>query len=279
MKIFKTENTIKRYISEQKKKGIQINFVPTMGALHGGHIQLIKKAIGPDSITVCSIFINPKQFNDPADLDRYPITVEDDINKLEMSGCDVLFLPPVSEIYPSDFKSIQYNLGYLDETLEGKFRKNHFQGVCMVMHRLLEILKPDKLFMGQKDYQQCIVIKSLIKMFSFKTEFVTVPTIREESGLAMSSRNVLLTSEEKKLAPNIYEQLKYFKDNIQTKPIAYLKNEFINTLKNKSITTEYIELADAEDLKIKKEFDHKRSVLLFSGYLGKVRLIDNLIIE
>ncbi len=279
MKILKTVEAISRVISSLKEDGKGINFVPTMGALHNGHISLIENAKSVDSISVCSIFVNPTQFNDQADLKRYPVTIEEDIDKLEKAGCDILFLPSALEIYPPDFIKFHYDLGYLENILEGEFRPNHFQGVCMVVHRLLGIVSPDKLFMGQKDYQQCVVIKKLLKMFSIKTEFVEVPTIRKTNGLAMSSRNVLLTEEEKRVAPSIYEELIKFKKFIRQGEIGNLKKQFINNLKNNNIETEYIELADANTLEIKNEFDNKKSVLLFSGYLGKVRLIDNLIIE
>lgn len=279
MKILKTVKGISEVISGLKGAGNHINFVPTMGALHDGHIRLIENAKNPDSISVCSIFVNPTQFNDPADLKRYPVSIEEDIDKLEKAGCDILFLPSVAEIYPPDFKEIHYDLGNLENILEGKFRANHFQGVCMVVHRLLDIVRPDKIFMGQKDYQQCAVIKKLISMFSIKTEFVEVPTIRKKDGLALSSRNVLLTDEEKLIAPSIFKQLQLFKNNIRNGKTKDLKNEFVNNLKSKGIETEYIELADSETLEIKYDFDNQKSVLLFAGYLGKVRLIDNLIIE
>lgn len=279
MKILKTVKEISRVILGLREEGKQINFVPTMGALHDGHIKLIKDANQPGAISVCSIFVNPTQFNDPADLKRYPVTIESDIDKLEKVGCDILFLPPTTEIYPSQFKPIHYDLGNLENILEGQFRANHFQGVCMVVHRLLDIVSPDKIFMGQKDYQQCAVIKKLIKIIPTNTELVEVPTIRKKDGLAMSSRNVLLTPDEKIIAPYIFEQLEHFKKNIRIEKTSILKNTFINNLNIKEIKTEYIELADSETLEIKDEFDNKKSVLLFAGYLGKVRLIDNILIE
>ncbi|HUP11867.1 MAG TPA: pantoate--beta-alanine ligase, partial [Niastella sp.] len=165
MIIFKYADQLARYIEQQKKAGKLIGFVPTMGALHNGHITLINLCQQGTAVTVCSIFVNPTQFNNPTDYQLYPNTIEKDIEKLEAAGCDILFLPAIAEMYPQGTTNLEhYDLGYLETLLEGKFRPGHFQGVCQVMNRLLTMVKPHKLFMGQKDYQQCMVVSRLLQL-------------------------------------------------------------------------------------------------------------------
>ncbi|MEO7561037.1 MAG: pantoate--beta-alanine ligase, partial [Ferruginibacter sp.] len=162
----------------------RIGFVPTMGALHTGHMALIQNCKSAELFCVCSIFINPTQFNNEADFKKYPVSLEADIDMLEEAGCDVLFLPSKQEIYPDGFIPPKYDLGYLETILEGKYRPGHFQGVCQVVDKLLSIIKPDQLFLGQKDYQQCMVIKKLVSLKNYKLELKIVPTVRENNGLA-----------------------------------------------------------------------------------------------
>lgn len=276
MKIFKTVKSLQNYLASKKEI---INFVPTMGALHAGHIKLISEAQKNNALVVCSIFINPKQFNDPGDLKKYPVTTESDIDKLYHAECDILFLPDTQEIYPSGLEIAKYDLGNLNEILEGKFRSGHFQGVCIVVNRLLSIIKPNNLFLGQKDYQQCAVINKLLQITNSNCKLIIIPTQREKDGLAMSSRNVRLTEIERNEAPEIYKQLKIIEKLRNKVSLSKLKEEFIEALQQKNIQTEYIELADADDLHLKNNFDDKDSVLLFAGYLGGVRLIDNIIIN
>lgn len=276
MKIFKTVTSLQNYLASKNEL---LNFVPTMGALHAGHIKLISEAKKNNALVVCSIFINPKQFNDPADLKKYPVTTESDIDKLYHAGCNILFLPETQEIYPSELEIAEYDLGNLDEILEGKFRSGHFQGVCVVVNRLLTIIKPSNLFLGQKDYQQCAVINKLLQITNSNCKLIIIPTQREKDGLAMSSRNVRLTEIERNEAPEIYKQLKNIENSRNKVSLSKLKEEFIEALHQKNIQTEYIELADADDLHLKNNFDDKGSVLLFAGYLGGVRLIDNIIIN
>jgi pantoate--beta-alanine ligase len=214
MILFKKAADLHKYVDEQRKKGVKIAFVPTMGALHAGHIHLVKKAQQSQTITVCSIFVNPVQFNDPDDFAKYPVTLEKDILLLESVQCDILFLPSVEEIYPTGTTHLsRYDLGNLEKVLEGKYRPGHFQGVCAVVHRLLEIVMPDILYLGQKDYQQCLVIKKLIADAGLDSSIVLsiVPTQRENDGLAMSSRNMRLDSDNRKKAPAIYQSLLYIK--------------------------------------------------------------------
>ena len=192
---------MKSWLSSQRIKGKTIGFVPTMGALHAGHINLIENCRRDSDLTVCSIFVNPAQFNDPKDFEKYPVSIEKDIEMLTNAGSSVLFLPSVEEIYPTGRTNLEtYDLGSLETLLEGRYRPGHFQGVCQVMSRLLNRVEPDHLFMGQKDFQQCLVVQRLINILNLRLEFHIVPTVREKDGLAQSSRNLRLTADQRKNA-------------------------------------------------------------------------------
>jgi pantoate--beta-alanine ligase len=231
MVLFKKSEDLSKWIETQRTltpsgQFFSMGFVPTMGALHQGHISLIEASKTENNVTVCSIFVNPTQFNDPKDFEKYPVTIETDIEKLEAAGCDVLFLPAVSEIYPQGTRpSKQYELGFLETVLDGKFRPGHFQGVCQVVERLLQIVKPTQLFLGQKDYQQCMVISKLIDLMGWgnKLKINICPTLREADGLAMSSRNMRLTNDERIKAVAIYQCLNHLKENIKPGNLQYLK--------------------------------------------------------
>ncbi|HWB92540.1 MAG TPA: pantoate--beta-alanine ligase, partial [Puia sp.] len=198
MVIFKYAADLAGWLKKQRAAGQKINFVPTMGALHAGHISLITISKNRPSLTVCSIFVNPTQFNDPKDFQKYPITIDKDILLLEHAGADVLFLPGIGELYPAGLEDLEhYDLGPLESLLEGKYRPGHFQGVCQVMQRLLNIVRPDDLFMGSKDYQQCMVVQRLLTLMDLPTNLHRCPIVREPDGLAMSSRNVRLTPEQR----------------------------------------------------------------------------------
>jgi pantoate--beta-alanine ligase len=249
-----------------------------MGALHEGHISLVERSRQDNSITVCSIFVNPTQFNDPKDFEKYPITIEQDLQMLEQSGCDLLFLPSGDEIYPNGLPATEaYELGYLETILEGKYRPGHFQGVCMVMKRLLDIVRPDNLYLGQKDFQQCMVIKKLIRDFFPSTQVEVCPIIREPDGLAMSSRNKRLDNEARKQAPAIYRALKKIGENIGTQTLQSLKTAAAKDLEDQGFKVDYVEIADAATLQPATQWNRKQqSVALAAAFLGDVRLIDNL---
>jgi len=199
MILFKRSEDLQQWVLEQKNKGQITGFVPTMGALHEGHIQLIKACRSMVDQTVCSIFVNPVQFNNPEDFEKYPVSIEKDIQMLHEAGTDVLFLPSVEEIYPQGKTGLEtYDLGPLETLLEGRYRPGHFQGVAQVMSRLLKLVQPDHLFMGQKDFQQCLVVQRLIEIMHLPVQLHTVPTVREADGLAQSSRNRRLTAEQRK---------------------------------------------------------------------------------
>ena len=252
-----------------------------MGALHPGHIGLISNAALSNDLVVCSIFINPSQFNDKNDFEKYPKTLENDIYLLAKAGCDVLFLPSVMDMYPDGLQSkMHYELGHFENVLEGKYRPGHFQGVCQVVHRLLEIVQPTNLYVGQKDFQQCMVLKKLINLLEIKTTLVVCPTLREQDGLAMSSRNLRLSPVERSTAPAIYEALLEIKNKFPARNLAELKNAAIDRLTAKGFKVDYIEFAGSDELNIKNEYDGKdKLVVLAAAYLNEVRLIDNVLLN
>ena len=217
MVIFKNAEDLKKYLAQFQSSDSQIGFVPTMGALHKGHISLLEISKKKCAITVCSIFVNPTQFNDVKDFENYPITIGNDILQLEKAGCDVLFLPRATEIYPNGINHLtEYDLGFLETILEGKYRPNHFQGVCQVVDILVNFVNPDVLFIGQKDYQQCMVIKRLLVIVKSKVKVIIGSTCREPSGLAMSSRNQRLSEIQKEQATAIYKMLLYIKEHVNS---------------------------------------------------------------
>lgn len=277
MLIFTKIADLKAFLSEIKAKNQTVGFVPTMGALHNGHISLISISKKACNITVCSIFVNPTQFNDKADLKRYPRMPEKDAAFLENAGCDVLFLPSVEEIYPNGPVIETYDFGYLNSVLEGKYRPGHFNGVAQVVKRLFEIVEPDKAFFGSKDYQQVMIIKALVKQMQSPIEIVNCPILREADSLAMSSRNALLNEEERRVAslvPKIMQEAKH---------IALINGikrarDFVaaEILKVPVMKLEYFEICDSELREIADIKATKNAVALIAVFVGKIRLIDNL---
>lgn len=281
MILFKHSKDLQSHFNDAKNQNFSIGFVPTMGALHKGHLSLIAQSKKNTDITICSIFVNPVQFNNIEDFKKYPSTIEKDILLLEESGCDILFIPSEDEIYPNaDSKNKQFELGYLEKVLEGKFRPGHFQGVCLVVERLLNIIEPTYLFLGQKDYQQCLVIKKLISIMNKKIKVMICPILREENGLAMSSRNLRLNEEEKKLAAALYKTLTSIKENLGLKNFLQLKKEAIIKLEKKGFSVDYLELAKSKNLNIVYDIDKAKGVIiLIAASLNNVRLIDNILIK
>jgi pantoate--beta-alanine ligase len=283
MILFKNSNQLAQYLEAQRAKGLKTGFCPTMGALHFGHLSLIESSKKNNDTTISSIFVNPAQFNDPKDFEKYPVTIERDIDMLEEAGCDILFLPSVLEIYPQDFKqSKHYEIGFLETILEGEYRPGHYQGVCLVMERLLKIVMPDNLYLGQKDFQQCMVISKLIELIGLeKTIHVNIcPTMREADGLAMSSRNMRLNPEERKTALTIYYSLLFIKNNFQPGITEQIKNKAVLLLKEKGFKADYVEIANAENLNTINNWDgNEKAVALVAAYLNEVRLIDNMLLN
>ncbi len=279
MIIFKSAATISQWLRHRQENGDSVGFVPTMGALHAGHLSLISQARAASGLTVCSIFVNPTQFNDPADYAQYPVTIEQDINLLEKAGCDLLFLPEVAEIYPEGITEPGplYDLGRLETLLEGHFRPGHFQGVCRVVDRLLQIIHPNQLFLGQKDYQQCMVIRRLLEITGIQTRLVIGPTLRESDGLAMSSRNVRLTKEGRQKAPEINRVLREIRAQLQPGALKPYKEAAATQLTKAGFRVEYIEVANAVTLEPQEQWDGKLPlVALAAAFIDGVRLIDNL---
>lgn len=283
MIVFDTVKALQEHLLQASALGRTIGFAPTMGALHQGHISLIEASRRTAGLTVCSIFVNPAQFNDPNDYARYPITIERDTAMLEAAGTDVLFLPPVSEIYPGGLDDLElYDLGFLETVLEGKYRPGHFQGVCRVMSRLLRTVRPHHLFMGQKDYQQCMVIRRLLQLMDIddRVRLHISPTLREADGLAMSSRNLRLEPGHRSQAASISAALQYIKDNIASGDSGQLISDASAIILDHGLRLDYLELADANTLTPVTSWDGRQSmVALAAAFLGDVRLIDNMVIS
>lgn len=283
MILFKKANQLAEWLEAQRSNGLKTGFCPTMGALHAGHVSLIETCKKENDLTITSIFVNPAQFNDPKDFEKYPTTIERDIDMLEEADCDVLFQPSVNEIYPDGFtKKKRYDLGFLETVLEGKYRPGHYQGVCMVMERLLKIVLPHDLYLGQKDFQQCMVIKQLIGLMGLNKRINTniCPTVREADGLAMSSRNMRLNKTERKKATEIFNTLTYIKEKIKPGNLSDLKQQAFNMLATKGFKVDYAEIANAGNLEIENEWNGKQQIVaLAAAYINEVRLIDNVVLN
>lgn len=281
MLLIKTAQQLDIELKRLRKGGATIGFVPTMGALHQGHISLLKTAQKRSKITVCSIFVNPTQFNDPADFEKYPITLNRDIEMLVDAGCDILYLPSVKEMYPDGFKQNNpINFGFLAETLEGEHRPGHFAGMAQVVEKLLRMVKPHMLFMGLKDYQQQLIVGELIRKRRFKTQLVALPTLREKDGLAMSSRNVRLDEAARKTAVQLSQTLSWLKKKLETRnsELGTVEREAAEKLKsNPAIELEYLQIRNANTLALPKTKKEKL-VALVAAKIGGVRLIDNMLL-
>ncbi|MCD4773923.1 MAG: pantoate--beta-alanine ligase [Bacteroidales bacterium] len=280
MNITKTIKETKEIIKRAKSKGLSTGFVPTMGALHKGHLELIRKAKNENDFVSCSIFVNPIQFNNKEDLKKYPRPIEDDIKKLEELACDLVFIPSVEEMYPEPDTTI-YNFGNLEKVMEGKHRPGHFNGVAVVVKKLFDIVEPGRSYFGEKDFQQLAIIKALVKKLKMPVEIVPCPTIREKDGLAMSSRNRRLTADEREIAPVIYMALKDVSKLASGKNVKEVKDYYFQQLgKYPQMKIEYFEISNIEDLSPVEKFEkEKKSIACTAVFLGKVRLIDNVIIN
>ena len=249
MEVLYTAPEVRNLTARLKNETGRLGFVPTMGALHDGHLELVRQAKSENTVVVCSIFVNPAQFNNPEDLERYPRTLEKDSELLRSAGCDVLFVPSVKEMYPSPL-DLRIDFGTLETVMEGAFRPGHFNGVGVVVSKLFNIVQPDSAYFGQKDLQQTAIIKSLIRNLSYPIRLRICPTVREPDGLAMSSRNVRLTAEERKLAPEIYRILCECRSSLLGgKPVREALEEAVKQFESRrAFRIEYLELADATSL-------------------------------
>jgi pantoate--beta-alanine ligase len=286
MQIFRDTAVLQDHIKGVKNTGRSIGFVPTMGALHKGHLSLLEISRKHSSYSVVSIFVNPTQFNNQEDFRNYPIQPDKDFALLSEAGCDAVFIPTTDEIYPAGSNSLPlYDLGFLENIMEGKFRPGHFQGVCQVVDRLLEIVTPDYLFLGQKDLQQCKVIEKLleIKGKKGKVKLIICPTVREQDGLAMSSRNQRLTESERIKSVAIFNALSELKNIYGKGSLSENIEKCRKELEKAGIRVEYLELVNTDTLEILNEWpDHDSMIscsVCIAAYLGKIRLIDNMILH
>lgn len=281
MNTFKKIEELRAELLNHRLKNKKIGLVPTMGALHQGHISLVEMAKEKSDLVAVSIFVNPTQFNNPEDLEKYPRNIERDLTLLRKAGCDIVFTPEVAEMYPYPH-DLRINFGMLEDSLEGKFRPKHFSGVGQIVSKLFNIFQPHQAFFGQKDLQQFFVIKKLITQLSFPIELHMVPTKREDNGLAMSSRNERLSQEDKQEAGLIYKTLKESADAITNGTSIPDVIERANELfkKNQRLTLEYFEVVETENFtEISTVSDPKKTALCIAAEIGKVRLIDNLLLN
>ncbi|HLR00031.1 MAG TPA: pantoate--beta-alanine ligase [Sphingobacterium sp.] len=278
MRISKTKSELQAFIQNEKQKGKTIGLVPTMGALHEGHLSLLKYLRARCDILVCSIFINPTQFNDPEDLKHYPVTLDQDIEGLRTHHCDVLFLPSVDEMYPPGEQEWHIDLGDLETVWEGKHRPGHFQGVTQIVYKLFNLVKPDRACFGQKDFQQIKVIEKLIEIKNLPVTLDICPTQRDENGLALSSRNKFLSPSGEKKAAKIHEALQYIHKHIHTEHLGNLLKKGKEIIEdNTPLETEYLAICDIDTLKpVTQIHSSKKYIIVVAAWLEGIRLIDNL---
>ena len=278
MLIIQESRELNSFLSLFELTGLKVSFVPTMGALHQGHLALIRKANQSGGLVVCSIFINPTQFNKAEDFEKYPVQTQSDIDLLKANGCDVVFLPKKEEIYPdgTDYE-LPFEPGYLDEIMEGKFRPGHFKGVAQVVYRLLELVQPHELVMGEKDFQQLAVIRKMIEDLELGVELIACRTVREKTGLAMSSRNQLLLPEHKENAKVIYQSMVECRENLKSMKVSEAKKIAIEKIESAGLKPEYFELVDPISLFLVSDEQTERPVqACVAAWAGDVRLIDNM---
>lgn len=281
MLIFKKIADLQHWLDGERARGRSVGLVPTMGALHDGHLELVRMAKRECDRAVVSIFVNPTQFNDPKDLEKYPRMPEKDSALLLTAGCDALFIPPVEEIYPpgKDF-TIQLDFRHLDKVMEGEFRPGHFEGMATVVNRLLDIVQPKRLYMGQKDFQQLSIVRDMLRQLHSPVELVMCPTRRGPDGLAMSSRNMRLSPEMRAAAPAIYETLQWAKTAFQTQTTAEIRAQAIQKLTEEGLKPEYFDIVDGISLlPVENRADSDFVVACVAVFAGEVRLIDNLVLK
>jgi pantoate--beta-alanine ligase len=278
MDVFKEIKPLRAFLKD-KWSTVSIGLVPTMGALHAGHLSLVEASKGENQLTVATIFVNPTQFNNPGDLAKYPRTLERDLTALANAGCDVVFAPEANEMYRQP-STLKFDFGHLDKILEGEFRPGHFSGVGLVVSKLFNIVQPTVAYFGQKDFQQFKIIEKLVEELDFNLQLRRMPIFREADGLAMSSRNERLNSSERKKAIVFYESLQLAKSLLaegksvqNVKHLIKQKCELVEGLK-----LDYFELANSDNLTPTETVSDK-TVLLIAGFVGEIRLIDNLVIN
>lgn len=281
MQIFSQIAPLKAFLRGQKQAGKSVGLVPTMGALHAGHISLIQACKSENEVTVGSIFVNPIQFNNPNDLLKYPRTLENDIQILQSTGCDVLFSPENTEMYPQQ-TTLKMDFGLLDKVMEGRFRPGHFSGVAVVVSKLFNIIQPDHAYFGQKDWQQFAIIQKLIEELNFNITLHSVATLREADGLALSSRNLRLDPEQRQIANVFYKSLLEAKSTIKAGKALDDVRELVRKMVESvpGVNLEYFELADSKNLNLLENVEQsERPIMCIAGYIGEIRLIDNMFVN
>lgn len=278
MLVVKEISALKSHIAELKEKGKTVGFVPTMGALHSGHLSLVAEAGRQTDVVVVSIFVNPTQFNDPKDLEKYPRNLDRDLALLEPTACQLVFAPEADTIYPEPDTRI-FDFGQLETVMEGRFRPGHFNGVAQVVSKLFYLVEPDKAFFGLKDFQQLVIIKAMVKQLTLPVEIVPCPIVREADGLAMSSRNERLSPEQRKNAAHIYKTLTKAGNMAANLSVEEMKRQVVEQIDaNPYLKTEYFEIVDDETLSpVKQWSDPVNKVACIAVFCGEVRLIDNLV--
>ena len=277
MKVLKSKKTLIDYVERQREMGKKIGFAPTMGALHQGHLSLYKAAKKENDEVISSIFVNPTQFNNPDDFQKYPKTLEKDLELLEKAGVDAVYVPNVEEMYPDGLNSKKYDFDGLENEMEGKYRPGHFDGVGTIVEELFRQVQPHNAYFGEKDYQQLAIIKKMVEKTKLPVKIHGVPTLREEDGLAMSSRNVRLTETQRKEATIIYETLEKVKEWFQVISLKEIKQKVTDIFRNSNFELEYFVIADEKTLKETDFFYKDKNYRAFIvAYAGDVRLIDNM---
>ena len=277
MKVLKSKKTLIDYVERQREMGKKIGFAPTMGALHQGHLSLYKAAKKENDEVISSIFVNPTQFNNPDDFQKYPKTLEKDIELLEKAGVDAVYVPNVEEMYPDGLNSKKYDFDGLENEMEGKYRPGHFDGVGTIVEELFRQVQPHNAYFGEKDYQQLAIIKKMVEKTKLPVKIHGVPTLREEDGLAMSSRNVRLTETQRKEATIIYETLTKVKKWFKVISMEEIKQKVTDIFRNSNFELEYFVIADEEMLKEANAIDQNKEYRAFIvAYADTVRLIDNM---
>jgi pantoate--beta-alanine ligase len=277
MIVYRTKNDLTGHLNSVRGDKNSIGLVPTMGALHQGHASLVEKAAAENDVVVVSIFVNPTQFNDPSDLEHYPRTLDRDLEMLQKLEADLVFVPSVQEMYPEEDER-KFDLDPLDQVMEGKHRKGHFNGVAQIVSKLFRLILPDRAYFGQKDFQQLVIVRRLTKILNLDIQIVSCPIVREKDGLAMSSRNERLTREERKLAPFIYETLKLASEKKEELSPAKLKDWVRDHFERKpELSLEYFDIVEDKELMSISDWDQGvNKVACMAVQLGSVRLIDNL---
>jgi len=277
MKVLKSKKTLIDYVERQREMGKKIGFAPTMGALHEGHLSLYKAAKKENDEVISSIFVNPTQFNNPDDFQKYPKTLEKDLELLEKAGVDAVYVPNVEEMYPDGLNSKKYDFDGLENEMEGKYRPGHFDGVGTIVEELFRQVQPHNAYFGEKDYQQLAIIKKMVEKTKLPVKIHGVPTLREEDGLAMSSRNVRLTETQRKEATIIYETLVKVKEWFKVLSVEEIKLRVLEIFRNSNFELEYFVIADEKTLKEANAIDENKEYRAFIvAYAGEVRLIDNM---